>query len=128
MKKTIAADGSVADLQVTGVTDVTIGANGVLTLRIDSANGNTHALSTGNTGTIKSENGGKLLLALNGAGLRETISFGNLTLDGSLVTGYEGEYQEDVTFETTSVLHSVKRTSGTNEVEIEAKKNLPLSG
>ena len=124
-EKTIAADGSVADLQVTGVTDVTIGANGVLTLRIDSANGNTHALSTGNTGTIKSENGGKLLLALNGAGLRETISFGNLTLDGSLVTGYEGEYQEDVTFETTSVLHSVKRTSGTNEVEIEAKKNLP---
>ena len=124
-EKTIATDGSVADLQVTGVTDVTIGANGVLTLRIDSANGNTHALSTGNTGTIKSENGGKLLLALNGAGLRETISFGNLTLDGSLVTGYEGEYQEDVTFETTSVLHSVKRTSGTNEVEIEAKKNLP---
>ena len=125
-EKTIAADGSVADLQVTGVTDVTIGAKGVLTLRIDSANGNKHALSsTGSTGTIKSENGGKLLLALNGAGLRETISFGNLTLDGSLVTGYEGEYQEDVTFETTSVLHSVKRTSGTNEVEIEAKKNLP---
>ena len=124
-EKTIAADGSVADLQVTGVTDVTIGANGVLTLRIDSANGNTHALSTGNTGTIKSENGGKLLLALNGAGLRETISFGNLTLDESLVTAYDGEYQEDVTFETTSVFHSVKRTSGTNEVEIEAKKNLP---
>ncbi|WP_147387340.1 autotransporter family protein, partial [Fusobacterium ulcerans] len=125
-EKTIAADGSVADLQVTGVTDVTIGAKGVLTLRIDSANGNKHALSsTGSTGTIKSENGGKLLLALNGAGLRETISFGNLTLDESLVTAYDGEYQEDVTFETTSVFHSVKRTSGTNEVEIEAKKNLP---
>lgn len=46
------------------------------------------------------------------------ISFGNLELDSSLVTGYEGRISEDVTFGTTSVLHSVKRTGGTNEVEV----------
>jgi len=124
-EKTVKDDGSIKDLEVTDVTDITIGANGVLTLRINSADSNKHALSTGNTGTIKSENGGKLLLALNGAGNKSKINFGNLELDSSLVTGYEGEYQEDVTFGTTSVLHSVKRTGGTNEVEVAAKKDLP---
>ncbi|MCB8563979.1 autotransporter family protein [Fusobacterium ulcerans] len=113
-------------LKVTGVNNLTIGENGILTLRIDGANGNSHALSSNTeTGTIKSEEGGKFLLALNGAGLNTKISFGNLELDKSLVTGYEGKYQEDVTFETTSVLHSVKRTLEINEVEVEAKKNLP---
>ena len=124
-EKAINVSGTIESLKVTDVENITIGANGVLTLRIDSANNNKHALSIGNTGTIKSENGGKLLLALNGAGLNEKISFGNLELDSSLVTGYEGEYQEDVTFGTTSVLHSVKRTGGTNEVEVAAKKDLP---
>ena len=125
-KKTADADGKIKDLAVTGVKDLTIGKNGVLTLRIDTSTGTaTHALA-GNTGTIKSVDGGKLLLALNGAGKSTKISFGSLELDKSLITGYEGEYQKDVTFETTSALHSVKRTSGTNEVEVEAKKNLPL--
>ena len=119
-------DGTAKALEVTGVNNLTIGKNGVLTLRIDGANGNSHALSSNTeTGTIKSEEGGKFLLALNGAGLNTKISFGNLELDKSLVTGYEGKYQEDVTFETTSVLHSVKRTLEINEVEVEAKKNLP---
>ena len=124
-EKTIKDDGTLEDLAITGAENITIGENGVLTLRIDSVNSNKHALSTGNTGTIKSENGGKLLLALNGAGNKSKISFGNLKLDSSLVTGYEGEYQEDVTFGTTSVLHSVKRTGGINEVEVAAKKDLP---
>ena len=109
---------------VTGVNNLTIGKNGVLTLRINRASSNSHALS-GNTGTISSKEGGKLLLALNGAGLSTKISFGSLNLDASLKTADEEEYQEDVTFETTSALHSVKRTSNTNEVEVEAKKNLP---
>ena len=124
-EKTVKDDGTLEDLAITGAENITIGADGILTLRINSADSNKHALSTGNTGTIKSENGGKLLLALNGAGNKSKINFGNLELDSSLVTGYEGEYQEDVTFGTTSVLHSVKRTGGTNEVEVAAKKDLP---
>ncbi len=124
-EKTIGSGKELTDLTVTGAENITIGAGGVLTLRINSADSNKHALSAGNTGTIKSENGGKLLLALNGAGNKSKINFGNLELDSSLVTGYEGEYQEDVTFGTTSVLHSVKRTGGTNEVEVAAKKDLP---
>ena len=123
-EKTIDAAGTEKALKVTDVSNLTIGANGVLTLRIDSANSNAHAL-TGNSGTIKSANGGKLLLALNGVGNNSIISFGNLALDGSLVTEYEGKYQEDVTFATTSELHSVKRTSRPNEVEVAAKNNLP---
>ena len=112
---------------VTGVNNLTIGKNGVLTLRIDTSTGTaTHAL-VGNTGTIKSVDGGKLLLALNGAGKTNKISFGNLNLDGSLKTGYESEYQKDVTFETTSELHSVKRTGETNKIEITARVDLPYS-
>ena len=114
------------NLEVTDVENLTISKNGVLTLRIDTANGNAHAL-TGNTGTIKSVDGGKLLLALNGAGKTNTISFGDFVLDESLVTGHEGTYKDDVTLETTSALHSVKRTEENNEIEITAKVNLPPS-
>ena len=117
-EKNVGDDGSIKDLEVTDVTDITIGANGVLTLRIDSTNSNKHALSTGNRGTIKSENGGKVLLALNGAGLDEKISFGNLVLDGSLVTGSKGN------FDTTSKLHTVKRLNN-KEVVVTARWHLP---
>ncbi|MFV0577200.1 MAG: autotransporter outer membrane beta-barrel domain-containing protein, partial [Fusobacterium ulcerans] len=127
-EKTVKADNKTAkDLEVTGVNNLTIGKGGVLTLRIDGANSNSHALSSGNTGTISSKEGGKLLLALNGVGNTATVSFGDLTLDDSLKTGHEAEYQRDVTLETTSVLHSVARTVGTNEIEITARVNLPNS-
>ena len=127
-EKTVKADdGTAKGLEVTGVSDLTIGKNGVLTLRIDGANSNSHALSSGNTGTILSKEGGKLLLALNGVGNTATVSFGDLTLDDSLKTGYEADYQRDVTLETTSVLHSVKRGTGTNNLEITARVNLPNS-
>ena len=127
-EKTVKADdGTAKGLEVTGVSDLTIGKNGVLTLRIDGANSNSHALSSGNTGTISSKEGGKLLLALNGVGNTATVSFGDLTLDDSLKTGHEADYQRDVTLETTSVLHSVKRGTGTNNLEITARVNLPNS-
>ena len=113
-------------LKVTGVKELTIGENGILTLRIDSTNSsNTHALA-GNTGTIKSLDGGKLLLALNGAGNEETISFGGLTLDGSLVTKDKTDTKEDITLDTTSVLHTIERVESTdNEVKIVLRWNLP---
>ena len=128
-EKTVKADdGTAKGLEVTGVNDLTIGKNGVLTLRIDGANSNSHALSSNtDTGTIKSEDGGKLLLALNGVGNTATVSFGGLELDDSLKTGHEADYQRDVTLETTSVLHSVKRGTGTNDLEITARVNLPYS-
>ena len=134
-EKTVKADdGTAKGLEVTGVSDLTIGKNGVLTLRIDGTETNpdgskiiSHALSTGNAGTIKSEDGGKLLLALNGVGNTATVSFGGLELDDSLKTGHEADYQRDVTLETTSVLHSVKRETGTNNLEITARVNLPYS-
>ena len=128
-EKTVKADNRTAKgLEVTGVSDLKIGKNGVLTLRIDGANSNSHALSSNtDTGTIKSEDGGKLLLALNGVGNTATVSFGGLELDDSLKTGHEADYQRDVTLETTSVLHSVKRGTGTNDLEITARVNLPYS-
>jgi len=134
-EKTVKADdGTAKGLEVTGVNDLTIGKGGILTLRIDGTETNpdgskiiSHALSTGNAGTIKSEDGGKLLLALNGVGNTATVSFGGLELDDSLKTGHEADYQRDVTLETTSVLHSVKRETGTNNLEITARVNLPYS-
>ena len=132
-EKTINASGEVENLKVTGAEKITIEENGTLTLRIDSTNKDNlsgkiigHALYE-NEGEISSTDGGKLLLALNGAGNKEIISFGNTKLNTSLVTEYEGVYYEDVTFGTTSLIHSVKRVNDTeNEVEITVKKNLPL--
>ena len=114
-------------LKVTGVNNLTIGKNGVLTLRIDSTNSaNTHALSTGNDGRIISSTGGKLLLSLNGAGNEETISFGGLTLDKSLVTKDEAGDEERITLDTTSKLHTIERVeSRNNEVRVVIRWNLP---
>ena len=123
------------DVKVTDAKKITIEENGTLTLRIDSTNKDNssgidkiigHALYE-NEGEISSTDGGKLLLALNGAGNESIISFGGTKLNTSLVTEYEGENYEDVTFGTTSLIHSVKRVNDTeNEVEITVKKNLPL--
>ena len=132
-EKTINASGEVENLKVTGAEKITIEENGTLTLRIDSTNKDNlsgkiigHALYE-NEGEISSTDGGKLLLALNGAGNQSIISFGDTKLNTSLVTEYEGEYYEDITFGTTSLIHSVKRVNDTeNEVEITVKKNLPL--
>ncbi|CAK7069234.1 autotransporter outer membrane beta-barrel domain-containing protein [Fusobacterium varium] len=133
-EKTINASGEIKNLEVTGAENITIGANGVFTLRIDSTKKDKdsnkiigHALY-GNTGEISST-GGKLLLALNGAGNNEIISFGDTKLNSSLVTEYEGEYlHNNITFGTTSLLHSIKRVNETdNEVEVAVKKDLPLT-
>ena len=117
-EKIVKDDGTLEDLAITGAENITIGENGVLTLRINSADSNKHALSTGNTGTIKSEEGGKFLLALNGAGRTTTISFGNLGLDESLITGSKGN------FDTTSKLHTVEKLSD-KEVVVTARWDLP---
>ena len=114
-------------LKVTGVKELTIGENGILTLRIDSTNSsNTHALSTGNDGGTISSTGGKLLLSLNGAGNEETISFGGLTLDKSLVTKDKAGDEASITFDTTSKFHTIERVENTdNEVKIVLRWNLP---
>ena len=131
-EKTIADDGTIGDLAITGAENITIGANGILTLRLDITNIDNisgtdkikgHALY-GNNGTITST-GGKLLLALNGAGNESVISFGDTTLDGSLVTAHETKIEGEINFATTSLLHKVKRVEGTtNEVIITSKADL----
>ena len=124
----------VIDLTVTGASEIKINAGGVLTLRIDSSKMGSsdddgkiigHALY-GNDGEITSTGGGKLLLALNGAGNESVISFGDTTLDKSLVTAHETKIEDEINFATTSKLHMVKRVEETsNEVIITAKADLP---
>ena len=125
-EKTVKDDGSVGDLTVTDAENITIGADGILTLRIDISKLGTlgdaskivgHALY-GNTGIIKSETGGKLLLAVNGAGNESIISFGGTKLDNSLITGSRGN------FDTTSKLHTVERLNN-KEVVVTARWDLP---
>ena len=111
------------NVKVTGAEKITIGENGVLTLRIDLINKDIsgkiigHALY-GNTGEISSTDGGKLMLAVNGAGNESVISFGKTTLGDELVTGNEG------TLDTTSQLHTIFKTSD-NEVKIVVKWDIP---
>ena len=126
-EKTVKDDGSVGDLTVTDAENITIGADGILTLRIDisklGASGDAgkivgHALY-GNTGTIAST-GGKLLLAVNGAGNESIISFGGIELDNSLITGSRGN------FDTTSKLHTIESIDGANnEVKVVARWIIP---
>ena len=129
-EKTFKDDGTPIDLTITGAENISIGANGVLTLRLDTTRLNDskivgHALY-GNAGVITSADGGKLLLALNGAGNRSVVSFEDTALDGSLVTAYETKDKGKITFATTSLFHEVKRIAGkNNEVIILSLPNLP---
>ena len=123
-EKTVKADdGTAKGLEVTGAKEIKIGADGTLTLRIDATEMGSltddgkivgHALY-GNTGTITSE-GGKLVLALNGAGNEEIISFGGTTLG----SGFNSK-----TLDTTSKIHTVEVTEETNEVKVVVRANLP---
>ncbi len=123
-EKTINASGEVTDLKVTGAAEIKIGENGTLTLRIDSANKDNlsgkiigHTLYE-NEGELSSTDGGKLLLALNGAGNESIISFGKTTLGDGLVTGNEG------TLDTTSQLHTILKLSE-NEVKVVIRWDIP---
>ncbi|BBA51129.1 autotransporter [Fusobacterium varium] len=113
--------------EIKGADKINIGKNGELVLRIDGANSNKHALSNGNgSGTIDSE-GGKLLLALNGVSDGSTIDMGIKLGDG--IYGVENpdiKYRDLFTLETTSYLHSLRKT-GEKEVTVETKSTLPLS-
>ena len=130
-EKTIKDDDATStDLEVTGANEIKINAGGVLTLRLDTTRLSDskivgHALY-GNNGVITSTGGGKLMLALNGAGNRSVVSFGDTILDGSLVTAYETKDKGKITFATTSLFHEVKRIAGkNNEVIILSLPNLP---
>ena len=125
-EKTVKADdGTAKGLEVTGAKEIKIGADGTLTLRIDATEMGSltddgkivgHALY-GNTGTITSE-GGKLVLALNGAGNESIISFGGTTL---------GDGIDSSTLGTTSKLHNVEKVDGANDLEVKivVKSDLP---
>ena len=106
--------------EVVGAGSIAIQKDGNLVLRIDSTNSNNHALSK-NTGTISSE-GGKLLLALNGVGEGETISFGDTSLDETMKGNEEG--LKEATIDTTSLLHNIKKIDN-KTVEVSTEENIP---
>ncbi|MEQ3306591.1 autotransporter outer membrane beta-barrel domain-containing protein [Fusobacterium varium] len=124
-EKTIDTYGKETDLKVTGADEIKIGKNGTLTLRINSSKMGSgdeagkiigHALY-GNTGVISSTDGGKLLLALNGAGNENIISFGSTTLGDELVP-------EKGTLDTTSALHTLERIDN-KDVKVIVRQNIP---
>ena len=124
-EKTLETYGEETDLKVTGADEIKIGKNGTLTLRINSSKMGSgdeagkiigHALY-GNTGVISSIDGGKLLLALNGAGNENIISFGSTTLGDGLVP-------EKGTLDTTSALHTLERIDD-KEVKVIVRQNIP---
>lgn len=109
------------NIEVTDAKNITIGENGNLILRIDGTDNNSHAL-LGNEGEISST-GGKLLLALNGVGEGATIEFGDMIL-GESIKGNEIGYTEDITLDTTSLLHSLAKGEN-NTVTVKTVENLP---
>ena len=124
-EKTLETYGKETDLKVTGADEIKIGKNGTLTLRINSSKMGSgdeagkiigHALY-GNTGVISSTDGGKLLLALNGARNENIISFGSTTLGDGLVL-------EKGTLDTTSALHTLERIDN-KDVKVIVRQNIP---
>ncbi|WP_462425774.1 autotransporter domain-containing protein [Fusobacterium varium] len=124
-EKTLKTYGEETDLKVTGADEIKIGKNGTLTLRINSSKMGSgdeagkiigHALY-GNTGVISSTDGGKLLLALNGAGNKNIISFGSTTLGNGLVP-------EKGTLDTTSALHTLEIINN-KEVKVIVRQDIP---
>ena len=124
-EKTLETYGKETDLKVTGADEIKIGKNGTLTLRINSSKTvneggddkiTGHALY-GNTGVISSTDGGKLLLALNGAGNENIISFGSTTLGDGLVP-------EKGTLDTTSALHTLEIINN-KDVKVIVRQNIP---
>ena len=129
-ENTISNDGKkIEELNVTGVNNLTIGKNGILTLRIDPTDKRSgkikgHALY--NTEATILSTAGKLLLALNGAGNKDIVNFNKTTLDKSLVTKDEAGDEERITLDTTSKLHTIERVESTNnEVRVVTRWNLP---
>ena len=129
-ENTISNDGKkIEELNVTRVNNLTIGKNGILTLRIDPTDKRSgkikgHALY--NTEATILSTGGKLLLALNGAGNKDIVNFNKTTLDKSLVTKDEAGDEERITLDTTSKLHTIERVESTNnEVRVVTRWNLP---
>ncbi|MCD7979446.1 MAG: autotransporter domain-containing protein, partial [Fusobacterium sp.] len=128
-EKTINANGTIGNLEVTGVDKITIGEDGNLILRIDGTNNNSHALSKNNNGgTINSE-GGKLLLGLNGVSDNSEIDI-KMNLGDSMY-GIENKdiiYGDKFTLDTTSALHSVEKKNGSDTiVKVTTKSQLPVS-
>ena len=124
-EKTLETYGKETDLKVTGADEIKIGKNGTLTLRINSSKTvneggadkiTGHALYE-NTGVISSIDGGKLLLALNGAGNENIISFGSTTLGDGLVP-------EKGTLDTTSALHTLEIIND-KDVKVIVRQNIP---
>ena len=122
------------DAAIRNVGNINIEKDGILVLRInpttfESSSGKIvgHALYTSSGTTTISSKGGKLLLALNGAGNTDIISFGTNKLDDSMFGAENSsiEYQEDFTIDTTSFLHSVEKIDSSN-VKIVAQSNLPM--
>ncbi|MFV0577129.1 MAG: autotransporter domain-containing protein [Fusobacterium ulcerans] len=118
------------DAKITDVGKINIQKDGILVLRISStSSANTHALSSNTGGTISSENGGKLLLALNGVSDKSEIDIG-MDLDNSIY-GTENkdiEYRDKFTLDTTSILHSLSKKAEDNSIVIvDTKSKLPLS-
>ena len=120
------------DAEIRNVGNINIEKDGILVLRIKPTTISSgkivgHALYTSSGTTTISSKGGKLLLALNGAGNTDIISFGTNKLDDSMFGAENSsiEYQEDFTIDTTSFLHSVEKIDSSN-VKIVAQSNLPM--
>ncbi len=111
------------ETKIEGADNITIGAAGNLILRINSGDNNKHALLE-NNGTISSI-GGKLLFQINGLSAGTEIDMGS-TLDDSMKGNTDVEYENELTMDTTSLLHNIEKINN-NTVKIAVEKDLPVA-
>ena len=113
-----------SDLKISDAKNIALEKDGVLLLTLDktaldSGKIKGHALYNLGATTSVSSTGGKMLLDLDGANGTEIITFGNTTLEDSIVPG------DNETLDITSKVHTIKAGATPNEMIVVLRWTIP---
>ena len=113
-----------SDLTISDAKNIALEKDGVLLLTLDktaldSGKMTGHALYNLGSTTSVSSTGGRLLLDLDGATAEQIITFGNTTLEDSIVPG------DNETLDITSKVHTIKAGENKNEMIVVLRWTIP---
>ena len=111
-----------SDLKISDAKNIAIEKDGVLLLTLDKTaldSGKIKGHALYDSGITVSSTGGRLLLDLDGATAEQIITFGNTTLEDSIVPG------DNETLDITSKVHTIKAGENKNEMIVVLRWTIP---
>ncbi|MDH6456610.1 hypothetical protein M2102_000223 [Fusobacterium sp. PH5-7] len=112
-----------SDLKISDAKNIALEKDGVLLLTLDKTALDIDGKMTGHalydSGITVSSTGGRLLLDLDGATAEQIITFGNTTLEDSIVPG------DNETLDITSKVHTIKAGATPNEMIVVLRWTIP---